>query len=269
MAGERYTNLCPAGAKTQNQVDREVAETKRTVYLLQQAEDEHPAQIPYYQKDLAQLRERLSRWRVELSQHVAHCADGCVRDSSGGLSQSAFQNSRSPAHAKPTLPSAEDLAARLRDGDTVDAIAAEYERHRQTITHRLSQAGYGTSGRPLRASSGDDTTPASLRLLEDEPWRDDALCAQTDPEAFFPEKGGSTREAKSVCATCTVAAECLDWALANNERFGIWGGLSERERRKLEHLNETGLIEQVPAGRVAGALVDAYEAAHETKDGRQ
>jgi WhiB family redox-sensing transcriptional regulator len=65
-------------------------------------------------------------------------------------------------------------------------------------------------------------------------WQERALCAQTDPEAFFPEKGGSTREAKKVCTACEVRAECLDYALANDERFGIWGGLSERERRKIK-----------------------------------
>ncbi|AEE46617.1 WhiB family transcriptional regulator [Cellulomonas fimi] len=65
-------------------------------------------------------------------------------------------------------------------------------------------------------------------------WQERALCAQTDPEAFFPEKGGSTREAKRVCTGCEVRAECLEYALANDERFGIWGGLSERERRKLK-----------------------------------
>ena len=65
-------------------------------------------------------------------------------------------------------------------------------------------------------------------------WQERALCAQTDPEAFFPEKGGSTREAKRVCASCEVREECLEYALANDERFGIWGGLSERERRKLK-----------------------------------
>jgi WhiB family redox-sensing transcriptional regulator len=65
-------------------------------------------------------------------------------------------------------------------------------------------------------------------------WQERSLCAQTDPEAFFPEKGGSTREAKKVCTQCEVRAECLEYALANDERFGIWGGLSERERRKLK-----------------------------------
>jgi len=65
-------------------------------------------------------------------------------------------------------------------------------------------------------------------------WQDRALCAQTDPEAFFPDKGGSTREAKRVCRSCDVRAECLEYALAHDEAFGIWGGLSERERRRLK-----------------------------------
>ena len=87
-------------------------------------------------------------------------------------------------------------------------------------------------------------TPAStvpddavlLELVTDEAmeWQERALCAQTDPEAFFPEKGGSTREAKRVCLSCEVRVECLEYALANDERFGIWGGLSERERRRLK-----------------------------------
>jgi WhiB family transcriptional regulator, redox-sensing transcriptional regulator len=65
-------------------------------------------------------------------------------------------------------------------------------------------------------------------------WQERALCAQTDPEAFFPEKGGSTREAKRVCLSCDVRSQCLEYALAHDERFGIWGGLSERERRRLK-----------------------------------
>jgi WhiB family redox-sensing transcriptional regulator len=66
-------------------------------------------------------------------------------------------------------------------------------------------------------------------------WQDRALCSQTDPEAFFPEKGGSTREARRVCRSCEVRAECLEYALGHDERFGIWGGFSERERRRLKH----------------------------------
>ena len=76
-----------------------------------------------------------------------------------------------------------------------------------------------------RPTEGDDTALA---------WQSEALCAQTDPEAFFPEKGGSTRDAKRICTSCDVRGECLEYALHNDERFGIWGGLSERERRKLK-----------------------------------
>jgi WhiB family redox-sensing transcriptional regulator len=83
--------------------------------------------------------------------------------------------------------------------------------------------------------------PGVRRPVEIEPeddgalsWQSDALCAQTDPEAFFPEKGGSTRDAKRICTSCDVRAQCLEYALQNDERFGIWGGLSERERRKLK-----------------------------------
>ena len=84
-----------------------------------------------------------------------------------------------------------------------------------------------STAEPMPASPWTALTPA------DDGWRLDALCAETDPEAFFPEKGGSTREAKRVCTGCDVRAECLEFALANDERFGIWGGLSERERRRL------------------------------------
>lgn len=74
--------------------------------------------------------------------------------------------------------------------------------------------------------------PASYR--DDGPlaWMAKSLCVQTDPEAFFPEKGGSTREAKAICASCEVRRECLEYAIANDERYGIWGGLSDRERRR-------------------------------------
>jgi WhiB family redox-sensing transcriptional regulator len=74
-------------------------------------------------------------------------------------------------------------------------------------------------------------------LPDEQSWQERSLCAQTDPEAFFPEKGGSTREAKKICVGCEVRAECLEYALANDERFGIWGGLSERERRRLKRVS--------------------------------
>jgi WhiB family redox-sensing transcriptional regulator len=71
-------------------------------------------------------------------------------------------------------------------------------------------------------------------LPSSQSWAERGLCAQVDPETFFPEKGGSTRKAKKVCRACDVRAECLGYALEHDERFGIWGGLSERERRRLK-----------------------------------
>jgi WhiB family redox-sensing transcriptional regulator len=77
-----------------------------------------------------------------------------------------------------------------------------------------------------------------LRLEKPPAWTVGALCAQTDPEAFFPEKGGTTRFAKRICAGCPVRVQCLDYAMETRERFGVWGGLSERERRALRHQQE-------------------------------
>lgn len=65
-------------------------------------------------------------------------------------------------------------------------------------------------------------------------WQDRALCAGTDPELFFPGRGASSKEAKKVCRGCVVRAECLDYALAADERYGVWGGLSERDRMRLK-----------------------------------
>lgn len=65
-------------------------------------------------------------------------------------------------------------------------------------------------------------------------WRESAVCRSVDPEVFFPEKGGSTQEAKAICGQCSFTRECLDAALSSPwEEHGVWGGLSMMERRKL------------------------------------
>jgi Transcription factor WhiB len=63
-------------------------------------------------------------------------------------------------------------------------------------------------------------------------WVDGALCAQTDPEIFFPLKGAPGHEAKRICAQCPVRLPCLEEALARDLTWGIWGGLTPRERKK-------------------------------------
>ena len=80
---------------------------------------------------------------------------------------------------------------------------------------------------------------SSLTLgAADYSWRDDALCRDTDPELFFPVGTTGTalvqiERAKQVCDECTVRIDCLDFALTTNQDSGIWGGLSEEERRAI------------------------------------
>lgn len=66
-------------------------------------------------------------------------------------------------------------------------------------------------------------------------WEEQALCRGIDDqEVFFPEHGNrSPARAKAICRRCPVRAACLDTALLNDEIFGIWGGLTDRERRRL------------------------------------
>ncbi|MEA2477395.1 MAG: WhiB family transcriptional regulator, redox-sensing transcriptional regulator [Actinomycetota bacterium] len=73
------------------------------------------------------------------------------------------------------------------------------------------------------------------KLLQPVEWQAHARCTEpsVDPEIFFPERGGSSKAARAVCKDCKVREECLHYALNNKEQFGIWGGTSERERRRL------------------------------------
>lgn len=132
------------------------------------------------------------------------------------------------------------LSAYGLDEDGEDA--SEREHGVGTVTALFPDGAPQRSGRaPTPERDPWQALPLTLQPAEVEgelAWQVDALCAQTDPEAFFPEKGGSTRDAKKVCAACPVRQECLDYAMANDERFGIWGGLSERERRRLRKMQQ-------------------------------
>jgi WhiB family redox-sensing transcriptional regulator len=76
----------------------------------------------------------------------------------------------------------------------------------------------------------DTITPPELE------WQQEALCAQTGADFFFPEPGSSVREAKRICGMCPIRAACLTYALEHDERFGVWGGLSEKERLELRRV---------------------------------
>ncbi|WP_018023448.1 WhiB family transcriptional regulator [Corynebacterium ulceribovis] len=110
--------------------------------------------------------------------------------------------------------------------DHIDATA------RMTGIRLEVTAGSAVEAESISTGWADDLDGLFEAVEQD--WQEQALCAQTDPEAFFPEKGGSTRDAKRICRACGVRDECLEFALENDERFGIWGGLSERERRRLK-----------------------------------
>ena len=101
-------------------------------------------------------------------------------------------------------------------------------------------------------------------------WRDKAACLTVDPELFFPV--GNTgpavdqiEKAKAVCATCTVTEICLQYALESSQDSGVWGGLSEDERRALKRRaararHRPALPDGVVAGAPAGAVGDPRRA---------
>lgn len=74
---------------------------------------------------------------------------------------------------------------------------------------------------------------ALARLIEGygESWQDDAACVGVDPSLFFPERGKTAREAKKICAECVVREECLTFGVETRQPYGVWGGMTERERR--------------------------------------
>jgi WhiB family redox-sensing transcriptional regulator len=86
------------------------------------------------------------------------------------------------------------------------------------------------------------TATTAARQASDTPpdWRDDAACRDADPDLFFPDgdiRSGraQVRMAKLICRGCPVSTTCLSWALASGQEHGIWGGLTEDERRRLYH----------------------------------
>lgn len=133
------------------------------------------------------------------------------------------------------LPPTSELAARVRDGLPLRELATELGIEPQGLANRFLSGGFqvtGESEKDYRRRLMKEHLRTAL-LTYKEPWMADAICAQTDPDAFFPEKGGSTAEAKRICFSCPVSDTCLEWALVKGERFGIYGGKSERERRAI------------------------------------
>jgi len=90
-------------------------------------------------------------------------------------------------------------------------------------------------------------------VLNPEPeldWRLLGTCRQVDPELWYPDKGASVKDPKRVCRSCPVRDQCLEYAMDHDERYGVWGGLSERERRRLRRTRMAG-ARPAAAGRTA------------------
>ena len=75
-------------------------------------------------------------------------------------------------------------------------------------------------------------------------WQKQAVCASVEPELFYPapQEHVRRRQAKAVCKSCPVVNECLQWALESGQDHGVWGGLSEDERRTLKRRNARARI---------------------------
>ena len=91
-----------------------------------------------------------------------------------------------------------------------------------------------------------------------EPWQEQAVCAQVDPEIFFPDKGGSPRQAKQICAECPVRLQCLEFALEHNERHGVFGGLTERERQSIRKRPPVGFCGNGHERAVVGTTPEGH-----------
>ena len=89
------------------------------------------------------------------------------------------------------------------------------------------------------------SAPDFVNIVAPPEWMADGLCAEVDPELFYPEGGESNRDAKRICGGCEVRPECLAYAIANRERFGVWGGTTERERRRMHR----PVVRQAPGRR--------------------
>lgn len=89
----------------------------------------------------------------------------------------------------------------------------------------------------------------SLALADDQDWRAQALCSRIDPDLFFAVGAREHREAKSICKQCPVRTQCLVHAMEAPIDHGIWGGMTERERRRFRrHAGIEGWREKLAAG---------------------
>lgn len=132
------------------------------------------------------------------------------------------------------------------------AVAAVFNISEAAAGKRLTkarQAGYAIPKDPPIATKASYTWAQFLydigandREFDPMEWRDRANCRSVNTSLFFPERGVSVEQARQVCQGCEVREDCLDYALENNERHGIWGGLSERQRRMMRRETRDNVV---------------------------
>lgn len=141
------------------------------------------------------------------------------------------------AAAKRAAATRAEAITRFRAGYTIDSVARATDLSRPALRDIATDAGLiaNPDGRTYTVPPAGTVV---LTLVPAQPaqsgdWRDDAACASTDPEIFHPNKGESPRPAKNVCKACPVRAHCLEFALLTDQRYGVWGGTTEQERRRM------------------------------------
>lgn len=124
-------------------------------------------------------------------------------------------------------PLAPDIESPNLDGVVVE-ISSVAEQH---LTEKERALQYY---RQIRELERQGMRPVVIETVDESlDWMRLGSCEPTQEDLFFPERGASTREAKEICRLCIVREPCLEYAIENSQKFGIWGGMSERERRRI------------------------------------
>lgn len=186
--------------------------------------------------DIVAAQKRHADAKANLVEHELVC-DDCTEKVTG-------RPGRRPQASRDTV---RRIISMIRDGMTYQDIGDTLGISTNSVTYQANK--HGVTSRDYKrqtevqreAARAPEPAKARSNPRDARAWIEHALCAQTDAEAFYPEKGESPREAKKICngdpakgtLPCPVRAECLEYALVNNEGYGVFGGLSERERRLL------------------------------------
>lgn len=217
-----YDHLCTTGKQINVSATRSRRELQQLAYKFQDDEDN-----PRLEVMLNRARGQFRESRIELGRHVAHCTDGCRRATGERQVPLSKAWDRSPTHHLPEMPPLAEVAAMLRAGARLEDLAPAWGRRADGIASRLNVGGWnGATGEPL-AKAPKSRTPLPVRVPD---W-EQAVCAETDAELFFPDTGGSVESAKRMCARCPIREACLEYAFAVGDDTGVWGGMSAAERR--------------------------------------